>query len=78
MQTYSHVCSCGEKYEDNDPDVYFCSKCVEQRKAIAKLIDAKVASRPKKEAVSNYKIAVERGQSRGGVLFVRASDLGIL
>ena len=50
MTTYSHICSCGNPYQDTDPDGYFCPSCVEQRKAIAKEIDAKLAGKVSKRA----------------------------
>lgn len=77
MTTFNHVCACGNSYSDSDPDGYFCPPCVEQRKAIAKTVDAKLANRPKKPMQSDYQIALEKGKVTGNGLFVRAGDLGI-
>lgn len=74
---YTHTCSCGEIYTDDDPDIYFCPSCVAQRKALAAEIDKKIASKPKKKVLSNYQILQEKGQTNGQATFVRASDLGI-
>ena len=57
-ELYPHLCSCGQTYEDNDPDLYFCPKCVEQRKVIAKQVDdklkGKVSKRKEKSALEIY------------------------
>ena len=82
MTTYNHVCPCGNKYKDQDPDVYLCSTCVQERKALAKEVDARMASRPKKNYVTDLHIALTKGKTipsgnGGHATFVRASDLGI-
>jgi len=77
MQSYTHTCSCGEKYTDNDPEVYFCLACVKMRKAVALEVDKKMAQRPKKVQMSNYQILQAKGQSKGEATFVKARDLGI-
>lgn len=76
MTTYQHKCpKCSEAYSDNDPEVYFCPKCVEERKNIAKAIDAKMANRPKKVVVSELQEYDRlRAKSRG---YVNIRDLGI-
>jgi hypothetical protein len=74
---YSHTCSCGKTYKDNDPEVYFCSDCVAQRKAIAAEVDKKMANRSRKQPQSDFQTLLEKGQSKGEATFVRASDLGI-
>lgn len=81
MTTYQHKClKCSEPYTDTDPEVYYCEKCKEERKALAKTIDEKLAHRISKRNVkSELQIFNEIAQSRGGRNnnFVRASDLGI-
>jgi hypothetical protein len=82
MTMYSHVCPCGKKYTDDDPDLYICPDCVVERKKIASEIDRKMAGRPHRVVQSNYQIAMKSGKtinsSQGGqATFVRASDLGI-
>jgi len=49
---FTHKCQCGVEYTDNDPDPYFCPECVEKRKAIARSVDAKIASNPKTRPMS--------------------------
>jgi uncharacterized Zn ribbon protein len=52
---YSHSCiKCNTKYQDKDPDPYFCPACVAQKKALAEEIDKKVKARQsnKKEKMS--------------------------
>lgn len=82
MTTYPHVCSCGNSYSDEDVDAYFCPSCVEQRKAVAKQIDAQFAGKTPATIVTDLQIALEKGKvipsARGGQsIFIRASDLGI-
>lgn len=76
MTTYKHQCSCGNSYSDNDPDIYFCPSCVEQRKAIAKQVDAKMAGRisERAEKKSDIQLYNSLPKIRG---FVKASDLGL-
>ena len=40
------------QYESEDIDPYYCAACNEQRKEIAKEIDAKLALRPKKPVMT--------------------------
>ena len=45
-----HSCiKCKEPYQDKDPDDYYCSPCLEEKKKLAQKIDAQIASRPKKK-----------------------------
>ena len=78
-ETFTHVCikpSCGKSYTYNDPDAYYCSECVQEKKAIAKRIDSKIAQRPKKVIKSELKVYDE--MSRKGVRgFPKATDIGI-
>jgi len=82
-ETFLHTCSCGKKYNDTDPDPYFCPSCVADRKKIAEQVDKQMANKPtKRKVMSNFQIAVEKGKtmtsaSGGYATFVRASDLGI-
>ena len=49
-ETFKHKCikpSCSNTYEDNDPDPYYCSACIEVKKAIAEKIDKQFAGIPK-------------------------------
>lgn len=68
---------CGTLYDEKEAEAYLCVSCNEERLRIAKEVDAKLATRPKKETMSDYKILQARGQSRGQATFVKAGDLGI-
>jgi hypothetical protein len=53
--TMTHTCikpGCGIRYEDEDPEPYYCASCNEQRKILAKEIDAKATAIPKRPAMS--------------------------
>lgn len=52
---FSHSClKCGTPYQDQDPDPYYCAKCIEERKAIAKKVDAQMKMRQsRRPTVSN-------------------------
>lgn len=82
--SFTHLCSCGASYTDEDFDPYFCPTCVEQRKAVAKQIDAQFANKPKEEKpMTDLQIALEKGKtmpsaSGGHSVFVKAADLGIM
>lgn len=44
----THECiKCKKTYQDNEPDAYLCTQCIELKKIIAKEIDAQFASRPR-------------------------------
>lgn len=50
---YTHSCiKCSKKYEDEDPDAYYCPTCLKEKKAIADEIDKKIQARPRKETRS--------------------------
>lgn len=75
METFSHQCiKCSETYTDTDPEVYYCPTCNEQRKAIAKEVDAKLKMRPKKPVESAIAQYDRLRNARG---FVNIKDLGI-
>lgn len=67
-EVYSHQCSCGQIYEDNDPDLYFCSVCIKKRKQIAAEIDKKLAGTvSKRQHKSNIQIYDEIMKRNGRV-----------
>jgi uncharacterized Zn ribbon protein len=50
---YTHPCiKCGTQYQDADPDPYYCKSCNDERKKIAKEIDAKIKAKPKRSTMS--------------------------
>lgn len=56
MTTYKCIKpACDNSYESNDTEAYYCPSCVEVNKALAKQIDAKIASRPTKNTKSAWK-----------------------
>lgn len=55
MNTHSCI-KCGTSYTSEDVDAYYCPSCVEEKKQIANEIDAKLASRPKRETMSEWQI----------------------
>lgn len=73
----SHVCikvSCGRSYSDEEVDAYYCPDCVIKNKEIARQVDAKIASRPKKQPKSEYQLLVENGSldvGGGSRIFIR-------
>jgi len=75
---YTHPClKCGEKYQDSDPDRYYCEPCKAERKAIAEAVDKKFAMMgPQREAKSALKVFEEQAMTKevGGrsVTFGRA------
>ncbi len=53
MTQYTHKClKCKLEYVDEDPDDYLCETCNEQRKVIAREIDAKLAGQVSRQVVS--------------------------
>ncbi len=73
---YTHNCiKCFEKYEDQDPDPYYCPACVEVKKQLAAEIDKKqiVHTLPTK---SDLQIYDEICKARGS-RFVNIKDMGI-
>lgn len=71
----THVCikpSCDNTYKSDEDEAYYCKSCAEANKAIAKQIDAQIASRPKKRAksaIQEYESNVRQvGNVRGMVV----------
>lgn len=79
---FNHKCSCGKIYTDNDPDVYFCPSCVEQRKKVAEEVNKKLAGKLSSREGKGFEALTKIGrtmpsQSGGLATFFKASDLGI-
>jgi hypothetical protein len=50
---HKHSCiKCQTVYEDNDPDPYYCEKCVLEKKAIAQAVDAKLGTTSRRRPMS--------------------------
>ena len=60
---------CGNKYQDKEPDDYYCPTCLEAKNKIAKEIDLKVASRPKRQVESDLARYDKLPKNRGFVSF---------
>jgi uncharacterized Zn ribbon protein len=74
---FTHNCiKCSLQYTDNDPEAYYCNDCNEQRKAIAKEIDKKIALKPKRDNKSELQTYDEIRRTTGAN-FVNIKDLGI-
>lgn len=62
-----HQCikpTCDNHYEDKEPEAYYCHACREANKALAKEIDAKVASRPNRSSKSLLDSERANGQTK--------------
>lgn len=70
-----HTCRCGNTYEDNDPDAYFCPPCVAERKIRARDIDAKVGSTIGQQPNGGFTQYANSPKGKGGFAF--AKDLGL-
>lgn len=75
-ETFVHACiKCSQQYSSNEVDPYLCGPCNEQRKIIAKEVDAKLATRVSKRKVkSDFQKYDEICKARGS-RFVNARDL---
>lgn len=75
---YTHNCiKCGSKYTDDDVDAYYCTDCIEVKKRIAKEVDKKIMSLPKRHnQKSDLQIYDEMCRARG-TAFVPIKDMGI-
>lgn len=47
--------SCDNQYQTEEAEAYYCPDCKAANKAIAKQIDAQIASRPKRPTTSAWK-----------------------
>jgi len=78
LQKFKVKCvKCKNQYESEEPDDYYCSKCLKEKKKLADEIDAQIASRPKRKAVSELQEFDAIAKQRGGGNFVNIKDLGI-
>lgn len=67
---------CQAQYQSEDPEPYYCQSCEEEKKAIAKEIDKKMAGRVSKRAKSDLQMFDEIAKARG-THFVNIKDMGI-
>ncbi len=60
---------CAEQYESNDPDPYYCSPCETEKKALAKKIDAEIATRPREsKKLTGQEAELDRWKKEGGFM----------
>lgn len=72
---HTHTCiknGCTNSYQDADVDAYLCPTCLEEKKQIAKEIDARLANRDTTRKPSMLQQYDEANKVRG---LVRAGDL---
>ncbi len=67
---------CSTQYVSADSDPYYCESCNEQKKAIAREVDKKLAGRISRNSKSDLQIYDEIRKARGSQ-FVNINDLGI-
>lgn len=71
-----HTCvkpSCGNSYESDEPEAYYCPSCDTVRKHLATAVDAKMGSRPKKHPAPRFSPEAFKGNK--GRIFFNAKDL---
>lgn len=71
----THRCikpGCDNSYDDAEIDAYYCPSCNENRKKVAKVLDAKF--KPEPQAKSSLQLYDEICQQKG-IRFVNAKDL---
>ena len=76
VKEFEHTCikpGCGLKYIDTDPDDYYCPKCNEARKEIARQLDIKRASLPKPQVKPRFSPQDFKGKN--GRIFFNANEL---
>lgn len=75
---YTNSCiKCSEKYEDDDPEPYYCNSCNEERKRIAEEIDKKMKNMPSERQGKSSFQEYEEIRKIKGTPFVNIKDLGI-
>ncbi len=68
LTTMQHKCiKCSVDYSDNEPENYYCSSCLVEKKRIAAEIDAKLDSVPKKAVLSDWQIYQQANKIHGFV-----------
>jgi uncharacterized Zn ribbon protein len=76
-ENYNHNCiKCSTQYASNDVDPYYCKDCTDEKARIAKEVDKKYASIPRRPAMSELQMYDEIRKSKG-TPFVNIKDLGI-
>ena len=64
---------CSQKYEEEDAEAYYCPSCLEEKKKLASVIDARIKSEPPKNKPLSGIQLYDSLPKVGG--FVRAKDL---
>lgn len=74
-----HVCikpGCGTKYQDEEPDAYYCPSCNEEKKVIAREVDSKISTLGGKKGLSELEEYDELRKANGG-RYPSTNQLGI-
>lgn len=62
-QKFNHACiKCNSTYSSEDIDAYYCESCLAIKNKIAEEVNAKIASRPKKQVKSDWQLLQEQGE----------------
>lgn len=64
MNTLSCI-KCGQQYQSDEEENYYCPACLIEHKRIAAEVDARLASSPRKEIISDYQIYKNAPKIRG-------------
>ena len=49
----THSCiKCGSQYHDEEPEAYYCDKCLAEKRAIAAQVDAKMSRISRRETMT--------------------------
>ena len=69
---------CKEKYQDTEPDDFYCPSCNKERLKIAKEVDRKIAMQgPREKPTSDFQRYEELRKQRGGSIHINIKDMGI-
>ena len=70
MNTHSCI-KCKTQYDDEEVDAYYCASCVVEKNKIAAEIDARMATRPKREYKSTMQQYDEQAITFRGRKFLK-------
>ena len=70
MNTHSCL-KCKNQYQDEDVEAYYCAPCLEEKKRVAAEVDARLASRPRKEIKSALQMYDENAVNVRGMRFLK-------
>jgi len=62
---------CGQAYQDNDPDPYYCPPCNEEKKRIAAEIDKKMRSKGSRRGEASLLQEYDQAPKAGGFMIIK-------